>query len=202
MVERIARSTLNIIRRWAGLTGSIDAAIAEAFAEPTKPPTLPQARQDRERLLEAAFIPALVDINPINKEPLSRNAPEREIPSDARNLVARLVDARLLVSDVPKEGEEREGQAEKETTIRVAHEALLRRWSWLRGVLDQQARNLSTIGIVESQAKAWDNADPKRDRSWLDLRGERLKESLALAVPAESQGSVRRTVSGVSRCLS
>ena len=165
-----------------GLTGSIDAAITEAFAEPAKPPAIPADRKDRERLLEAAFIPALVDINPTNGEPLSRIAPEREIPTEARSLVARLVDARLLVSDTPKTAE---GEAPKETTYRVAHEALLRRWSWLQGVLDQQLKNLSTIGIVESQAKAWDGAEPKRDRAWLDLRGERLKEALALAGRAD-----------------
>src|SRR5262249_31259570 len=35
-----------------GLTGSIEAAIAEAFAEPTRAPTIPADRKERERLLE------------------------------------------------------------------------------------------------------------------------------------------------------
>lgn len=169
-----------------GLTGSIDAAIAEAFVEPTKAPAIPSDRKERERLLEAAFIPSLVDVNPANGEPLGRIAPEREIPADARSLVVRLLDARLLVSDTP--AAENEGSIEagqKETTYRVAHEALLRNWSWLRGVLDQQAKNLNTIGIVEGQAKAWDKTEPKRDRAWLDLRGERLKEALALVARPE-----------------
>ncbi len=152
-----------------GLTGSIEAAIAEAFAEPSKDPAIPTDRKERDKLLEAAFIPALVDINPANGEPLSRIAGDREMPTEARSLVERLVNARLLVSD--------EGDGGK--TYRVAHEAILRCWGWLRALLDQKASLLNTVQVVEQQAEAWDKAE--RSKAWLDLRGERLREAAGIA---------------------
>jgi formylglycine-generating enzyme required for sulfatase activity len=158
-----------------GITGSINEAITEAFAEPGREPPIPADRKERERLLEAAFIPALVDINQSNGEPVSRIATEREIPGDCRNLVTRLINARLLVSDEGPAG----ADGKKPTTYRVAHEALLRRWDWLKGVLDLQAGQLSTAQLIERQAEAWDRA--KRAKAWLDLRGDRLHEAVAVA---------------------
>ena len=158
-----------------GITGSINEAIMEAFSSPDRNPSIPADRKERERLLEAAFIPALVDINQTNGDPVSRIAVEQEIPAECRNLVTRLVNARLLVSD--------EGPADADgtrpTTYRVAHEALLRRWDWLKGVLDRQAGQLSTAQLVERQAAAWDKA--KRASEWLDLRGVRLQEAVNVA---------------------
>jgi formylglycine-generating enzyme required for sulfatase activity len=116
-----------------------------------------------------------VDINQTNGEPVSRIATEREIPADCRNLVNRLINARLLVSDEVPAG----ADGKKPTTYRVAHEALLRRWDWLKGVLDLQAGQLSTAQLIERQAEAWDRA--KREKTWLDLRGDRLHEALKLA---------------------
>ncbi len=46
-----------------GITGLINEAIMEAFSSPDRNPSIPADRKERERLLEAAFIPALVDIN-------------------------------------------------------------------------------------------------------------------------------------------
>lgn len=158
-----------------GITGSINAAIAEAFSEPERNPAIPTDRHEREKLLEAAFIPALVDINQSNGDPVSRIASEEEIPVACRNLIQRLVNARLLVSD---EGLA-QGPGNKATTYRVSHEALLRRWDWLKGMLDRQAGQLGTAHLIERQAEAWDRANRAKD--WLDLRGDRLREALAVA---------------------
>ena len=55
----------------------------------------------------------------------------------------------------------------------------MRRWEWLKGVLDGQAGRLSTAQLIEHQAAAWHKA--KRAQAWLDLRGDRLREAVAVA---------------------
>ena len=159
--------------RLGGIAGSINAAIADAF--PPQRDRRPTDKDEREDLLEAAFVPALVDINPTNGELVSRTALEQEIPTECRNLVSRLVEARLLVSD---EGPENV-HGVKPTTYRVSHEALLRRWDLLKRVLDRRAGQLRTVQLIERQAEAWDKA--RRSRAWLDLRGERLRDALDIA---------------------
>jgi formylglycine-generating enzyme required for sulfatase activity len=158
-----------------GIAGSIEEATKEAFSKPKDNPPIPADSRERERLLEAAFVPALVDINAVNGEPVSRIAKESEIPADCRNLITRLVNARLLVSDEEARG----ADGTRRTTYRVAHEALLRRWDWLKRVLDQRAGELRTAQLIERQAAAWDRAD--RAKIWLDLRGDRLREAVELS---------------------
>jgi len=157
-----------------GMSGSINVAIADAFSEPERKPQIPPERHNRERLLELAFVPALVDINPTNREPVSRTAKEHEIPTECLKLVHRLVDARLLVSD----DDAAFTNGARTTTYRVAHEALLRRWDWLNGVLDSQAGQLSTAQLIERQADAW--LKQNRSPAWLDLRGDRLRDAIAV----------------------
>jgi formylglycine-generating enzyme required for sulfatase activity len=157
-----------------GIAGSIDAAIDEAFAKPGNEPPIPIDQHERERRLEAAFLPALVDINQANGEPVSRIAKESEIPVECRNLIQRLVNARLLVSDEAPNGKEEKTV----TTYRVAHEALLRRWDWLKSVLGLRAGELTIAQLIEGQAEAWDKA--KRDKAWLDLKGDRLRDAIAV----------------------
>ncbi len=158
-----------------GLAGSIDAAISEAFADPRRDPEVPANRKEQERLLEAAFIPALVDINPANGQPLSRAATERQLPDDSLNIVRRLVDARLLISDRGQAG----ADGARQTTYRVAHEAVLRRWSWLSTLLEQQVSHLNMAHLIERQAEGWNRSG--KLAGWLDLRGDRLREALQVA---------------------
>jgi formylglycine-generating enzyme required for sulfatase activity len=68
---------------------------------------------------------------------------------------------------------------ESGTTYRIAHEALLRRWEWIKGVLDRQLGHLNTAQLIERQAEVWDRA--KRAKAWLDLREDSLREALAVA---------------------
>lgn len=65
-------------------------------------------------------------------------------------VVARFVDARLLVR-----GEERD-----EPIVEVAHEALLRRWTRLRGWLMEDRDKLAALREVESWAAPWPKHKP------------------------------------------
>lgn len=166
------------------LTGSIETAVESAFSNPGHEPAIPGTRKERERLLEGAFVPALVDINQTNGAPLSRIAPESELPEAALNIVQRLVDARLLVADKLSGGDRPASR-----TFRVAHEALLRHWAWLTSVLRQRATDLNRVLLIEQQAEAWHRAG--RAKSWLDLRGARLTEAVKLS---REDGFSRRLV--------
>jgi WD40 repeat protein len=150
-----------------GLAGSLEAALAHVFARPDQTPIITANAGEQERLLETTFIPALVDINPINNEPVRRIAKEAEIPAEGHALVARLVENRLLVRNIRGT----ESQA-SESTIEVAHEALLRQWPTLRRLLDRRVDDLRSIQALERAAMAWEQNG--RRPEWLDHRGARL----------------------------
>jgi hypothetical protein len=72
-----------------GLAGSLEASLRQAFAEPDRAPIIPATADEQESRLEVTFVPALVDINPINNEPVRRIALEAEIPTEGHALVER-----------------------------------------------------------------------------------------------------------------
>jgi hypothetical protein len=65
--------------------------------------------------------------------------------SDARTLVDALTAARLLVAST-------EGS---EPTVRLAHEALISRWTRAREQLMSDRRDLETRELVERQQRRW-----------------------------------------------
>jgi len=150
-----------------GVKGSIDAALQEAFAKPEQYPAILADPKAREAVLEAVFIPALVDINEANNEPLRRIALESELPESGQGLVHRLVEARLLVR-----GARKNPDGVNQTTIEVAHEALLRQWDALRLPLSRKAEDIKALQGVERAALAWEKTG--RSSDWLDHKGERL----------------------------
>jgi hypothetical protein len=101
----------------------------------------------------------LADINETNNEPVRRIARSSEIPPPGQGVVARLVEARLLVR-----GTRSTPQGTTEATVEVAHEALLRQWSTLRRVLDARSADLRELRAIERSAEAW-----SRSHSWTDL---------------------------------
>jgi DNA-binding SARP family transcriptional activator len=69
-------------------------------------------------------------------------------------VAARYVEARLLVTD--------RDPSTREPTVEVAHEALLTRWSRLKGWIDEDRRWLAQLQHLSSAARAWDASD-RRD---------------------------------------
>lgn len=100
-------------------------------------------------------------------EDTRRRASMASLGQDAEQVVARLADARLLVTarDITTGAE----------VVEVAHEALIRNWNRLRGWIDQDREFLRTKDRVEDSAKHW-NAE-SRDASLLLPRGRPLAEA-------------------------
>ncbi len=158
--------TLRHYTTLGGIKGSIEAALKEALADPGRAEKIPADPAQQERLLEEVFVPALVDINEENDEPLRRIASEGEIPAEGRGLVNRLVAARLLVRG------SRKTARGAQTTFEVAHEALLRQWDALHRIIDRATADLKALQTVERAADAWEEHAEAAD--WLDHKGERL----------------------------
>ena len=90
-----------------------------------------------------------------------------QIPENARPLIDLLVEQRLVTRYVDEET--------RETTLELAHEALLRRWGRLRGWLDEEFGRLATLQGVKRAAHEWDaNA---RSKTWAAHGGALLEEA-------------------------
>src|SRR5262249_42843404 len=155
-----------------GLRGSLEAALNDAFAHPEAAPAIPDTAAERDRLLEAVFVPALLDINEQNDQPLRRIAAESEVDERGKGIDERLVRARLLGRGT------RAGKSGDETTLEVAHEALLRQWETLQRILDRRGSELKALQAVERAAHAWNQN--RRATEWLDHKGQRLAEGAQL----------------------
>ncbi|HEV7503743.1 MAG TPA: TIR domain-containing protein [Thermoanaerobaculia bacterium] len=152
-----------------GVQGSIEAAVAEAFADPDAAPRIPAGAAEREALLRRAFVPYLMGVNESNGEPVRRTTRLADLPEAARGLIDRLIDRRLLVVD--RRGEE--------TVVEVAHEALLRLWPPLRRWHDQERASLETQQEIAHASSAW--SQNMKGSDWLAHRGARLAEAEAVA---------------------
>jgi hypothetical protein len=159
--------TLAQYRRLGGVQGSIEAAVESVLAQPGRIPEIPAGREAQEAAMQAAFLPWLARIDPASGAPMRRVAKRAEIPEQSRNLVDRLVEARLLVAD------RRDGA----DVLEIAHESLLRQWPTLMGWLNADAIDLMLVEGVERAAAEWDRNG--RLDAWLGHSGERL----AILVP-------------------
>jgi Novel STAND NTPase 1/WD domain, G-beta repeat len=159
-----------------GVRGSIEAAVEAAFAEAGREPAIPADRGFREPLLRAGFIPWLARIDPDTEERKRRVARWEEIPSEARPLIERLIEQRLLVRDRRRLVGGQEG-----IVIEVAHEALLRQWPSLSSWLEEDATALKVLGTVQRAADEWKSREENSGgEAWLVHTGERLVEAEAL----------------------
>ena len=130
--------------------------------------------------LRNAFVPAMVHLND-DGEYVRKAAAWEELPEEARPILTRLVDARLLVS--------RESDGVR--MVEVAHEALLRKWSLLREWLDEDRQFLAWLREIDRKCAAWRNARPRRRRdlllfgwpltqarAWLQSKGKQIGEDV------------------------
>jgi hypothetical protein len=92
------RLTVAEYDRLGGVEGSIEAAVANALAEPGRLPAIPAEKEAQLAALRATFIPWLARIDPETGAPMRRVARLSEIPDGSRAIVERLVEARLLVA--------------------------------------------------------------------------------------------------------
>jgi TIR domain len=137
--------------RMGRMSGALDAAMCEVMKTARARRDLPSGPEALEGLLRQAMIPHLCRINEAD-EFARRVARVDEIPPASRPLIALLVDQRLLVEDRRRE---RDGEF---SVVEVAHEALLREWSVLRGWLSEEREFLTWRADVERSHRRWARA--------------------------------------------
>ncbi|WP_328402583.1 nSTAND1 domain-containing NTPase [Nocardia sp. NBC_00403] len=152
----------------------------------------PDTRRDELVALRLAFIPFLATIAPEGERPLRRIAHWRDLPAEARPLIDRFIEARLLVKDHWKNGDR------EETVVEVALESLLRQWDDLAGWLREEADDLRTAENLERAAEDWNRN--VRATAWL-LTGARLiaAETLALRPGYRERLAIARDYLAASR---
>jgi hypothetical protein len=106
--------------RLGGLKGVIDTAVKQVFAESVAKGELPKDVKAQLALARAAFIPHLAQVNAAGQF-VRRVAMRDQIPAEARPLIDRFADQRLLMKDRRKDTD-----AKDVDVVEVAHEALLR----------------------------------------------------------------------------
>jgi WD40 repeat protein len=162
---------LDEYEKLGGVRGSIEAAVEAAFADPGRVPAVPAGAAERERLLHKGFVPWLVRVDPDSDERKRRLALWEKIPADARPLLERLIEQRLLVRDHRRV----DGQEGDAVVVEVAHEALLRQWSSLARWLDEDAAELKTLDTVRRAADEW--VKNGKGVAWLVHTGDRLDQA-------------------------
>ena len=167
--------TLAEYEQLGGMKGSIEAAIAQALAEPSRLPQIPAGKEEQLSCLRMAFIPWLARIDAESGLAMRRVAQLDEIPRESRAVVQRLVEARLLLID-------RRGAVD---VIEVAHESLFRQWPALSAWLEAEAANLRLVEGIERATNEWVSSG--RLTAWLDHRGERLEAANRLSVRTDFQ---------------
>jgi hypothetical protein len=127
----------------AGLT-PLENAVRKAADE-----VLAEAKPTQEELsaLREAFVPALVRVNE-QGEYVRRPARMNALPFKSHQILRRLADARLLI--IREEG-----------LVEVAHEALLRKWPWLKERLDAERVFLIGKQQLEQDLRDWQVAANK-----------------------------------------
>lgn len=154
------------------LSGALEAAIDRAMQAATAAGTLPEGSQEREALIRKTFVPLLVSVDPQSQKPLRRIALRSELPAETRDLIDRLIDARLLTCDRPHDSD---------ATVEVAHEAILHHWPLLDRIIRQEREALIVLNEVKRDAGAWlasrEGKDAAENDDALLHRGERLRHA-------------------------
>ena len=168
-----------------GVRGVIGAAVQRAFEHPSHEPAIPADAEEQARLLQQVF-PYIATVDPDTgdwKRRVALRASMRQTLPQADALVARLIEQRLLLSDVRPMAD----GGELVEVVEVAHEALLRQWDALERWLREFAQALATCESIRRCASDWQRE--QRDNVMLPHTGQRL--TAAEVVFADERLSVR-----------
>ncbi len=150
-------------RALGGIKGSIEKAVEHALEMADIDPTIPKDRAARLALLRRGMIPWLAGIDPYTNAPRRSVAKLSEIPAECQPLLHFLVEQRLLTTDQDAQGE---------TTIEPAHEALLRQWSLLEGWLKEDTGLLAVLEGIKRASRDWTQWG--KIPAWLTHAADRL----------------------------
>ena len=159
-----------------GLKGLIEDAADRALRglEPDLDAAMP-AGPPPKRLVDLAastFVPALAQINDQGAT-IRRVADWSSFNEDQRDLLNRFDRWRLVV---------RKGTEANGGTVEVAHEALFREWTRLKGWLEPERARLEALRSLQLAAATWNRQG--KALAFLDHRDKRLAEAGALALDA------------------
>ena len=159
-----------------GVRGVIGTAVQSAFEHPRDAPAIPAEPAEQDRLLRQVF-PYIATVDPDTKDwkrRLASRASLRQNVPQADALVARLIEQRLLLSDVRRIAD----AAEQVEVVEVAHEALLRQWDALERWLREFAQALAASESIRRCASDWQRG--QRDDVLLLHTGHRLAAAEAV----------------------
>ena len=145
-----------------GMKGVITSAVDDALRDPPRP--LSTDKHALYSLLRKVFVPHLVQADETGTF-TRRIAQKHEIPQQALPLIDLLVERRLLVLNVPNNGDS------GNETIEIAHEALLRSWPLLVSWLQEERNFLTWHTSIATVTRAWER----------DERGLLTSKELAMA---------------------
>jgi hypothetical protein len=158
--------SLDGYERLGRLKGVIETTVKQALAEGVAKGELPKDEKAQLALIRTAFIPHLARVNQAGQF-VRRIATRIEIPPEARPLVGRLGDARLLIKDRRKVG------GEEVDVVEVAHEALLREWKDLNDALIEEREFLVAKGQLEQDVAEYKKTPDEQKKGAL-LAGNKL----------------------------
>jgi WD40 repeat protein len=166
------RLTLEEYEHSEQLRGALDAAITRAMQDAAAAGTLSEDPQAREALIRSTFVPWLISVDPQSQQAQRRIARRDGLPAASRDLIDRLIDARLLTCDRPQDSDAR---------VEVAHEAILRHWPLLDRIIGQEREALIVLNEVKRDASARlaskKGGDVAESEDALLHRGERLRHA-------------------------
>jgi WD40 repeat protein len=180
------------------LKGVIATTVREAFEEGVAKGELPKDAKAQLALARMAFIPHLARVNPAGQF-VRRIATRAEIPAEARPLIDRFAERRLLIRD------RRKIAGEDVEVIEVAHEAMLREWRELHDALLEEREFLAAKGQLEQDVAEWRAASERlkpgallsgnkllRARDWLITRPQDLSVDERQFIKASSDEEFRQ----------
>jgi hypothetical protein len=135
------------------LSGMIKKSVSLAIEEGVAGKEIPKDRDAQVALIRMAFVPHLARLNAAGQF-VRRIAYSTEIPAEARALINRLIDHRLLTRDLRSSGEK------QYEVIEVVHEAILREWPDLVQILNSERAFLADKFHLEQAVKYWEEAAP------------------------------------------
>jgi formylglycine-generating enzyme required for sulfatase activity len=155
-----------------GLKGIIEDAAERALRRLTPEqdvalPTAPPAKQLLD-LTASTFVPALAQINDQGAT-IRRIAAWSGFSNEQQELLSHFDRWRLVVRKAEADG----------GTVEVGHEALFREWTRLKGWLEPERARLEALRSLQIDALTWDRNG--RDEAFLNHRGKRLAEAMALS---------------------
>ncbi len=131
-----------------GVTGALQKQAKEIYD---------QFNKQQQKAVEQIFI-GLIDLE--GKEPVSRRADKAIFEKDEVQsyVLSKLIDKRLLVSKLLREGDV------KRATVEVAHEELLRSWEVIQNLIRENEEIIILGNRLAADAKQWDELRRKDSR--------------------------------------